>query len=69
MSGLNEGQAREFHGVFMTSFIVFTVVAVIAHILVWQWRPWIPGPEGYASLLDSVEGAKIALNHFIQHIA
>jgi len=53
----------------MTSFIVFTVVAVIAHILVWQWRPWIPGPEGYASLLDSVEGAKIALNHFIQHIA
>ena len=30
---------------FVTSFIVFTVIAIIAHILVWMWRPWIPGPE------------------------
>lgn len=69
MSGLSEGEAREFHGVFMTSFIIFTVVAVIAHVLVWQWRPWLPGPEGYAFLLDSVEGAKLAMNHFIQNLA
>jgi light-harvesting complex 1 beta chain len=38
----------------MTSFIVFVVVAVIAHILAWQWRPWLPGPNGYASLVDGV---------------
>lgn len=69
MSGLSEGEAREFHGVFVTSFIIFTVVAVIAHVLVWQWRPWLPGPEGYASLIDSAEGAKVALTHFVHSFA
>ena len=30
---------------FITSFIAFTVVAIIAHFLAWQWRPWLPGPK------------------------
>ncbi len=47
LSGLTEPEAREFHSIFMTSFIVFTVVAIVAHLLVWQWRPWLPGPNGY----------------------
>jgi len=54
LSGLSEGEAKEFHRVFMTSFIVFTVVAIIAHFLVWQWRPWLPEEGGYSSLLDGV---------------
>jgi light-harvesting complex 1 beta chain len=54
-SGLTEGEAKEFHSIFMTSFIVFVVVAVIAHILAWQWRPWLPGPNGYAALVDGVK--------------
>ena len=53
LSGLSEPEAREFHSIFITSFVVFTVIAIIAHFLVWQWRPWLPGPEGYrTSLLD-----------------
>ncbi len=44
----------------MTSFIIFTVIAIIAHFLVWQWRPWFPGPTGYASLID---GAHYALSY------
>ena len=47
MSGLTEAEAREFHGIFVTSFIAFTVIAIIAHFLVWQWRPWFPGVDGY----------------------
>jgi light-harvesting complex 1 beta chain len=35
------------------SFIIFTVIAIIAHILVWSWRPWIPGPNGFTSMLTS----------------
>jgi light-harvesting complex 1 beta chain len=50
LSGLTSDEAREFHRIFMTSFVIFTVIAVIAHILAWQWRPWIPGPNGYAFL-------------------
>jgi light-harvesting complex 1 beta chain len=54
-SGLTESEAREFHSIFVTSFIIFTVIAIIAHFLVWQWRPWLPGPEGYRTgLLDGV---------------
>lgn len=47
MSGLNDDEARSFHGMFITSFLAFTVIAAIAHWAVWQWRPWIPGVEGY----------------------
>jgi light-harvesting complex 1 beta chain len=57
LSGLTEAEAREFHRIFMTSFIVFVVVAIIAHFLAWQWRPWLPGPEGYTSLVDGVKMA------------
>jgi light-harvesting complex 1 beta chain len=60
LSGLTEREATEFHGIFMTSFIIFTVIAIIAHILVWMWRPWLPGPKGYA-LLDGVTHAASSL--------
>ena len=56
LSGLTEAEAKEFHSLFVGSFIAFTVVAIIAHLLVWAWRPWIPGPKGYA-LIDSATAA------------
>ena len=63
ISGLSEPEAREFHRIFIMSFVVFVVVAIIAHILAWQWRPWLPGPHGYAtSMLD---GARLAVDHVI----
>jgi light-harvesting complex 1 beta chain len=40
LSGLTEQEAREFHGGFVSSFIGFTVIAIVAHVLVWNWRPW-----------------------------
>jgi light-harvesting complex 1 beta chain len=65
LSGLSEREAREFHAIFMSSFIVFVVIAVIAHILAWMWRPWLPGAKGYA-LLDGVNGA---LHYVLPHLA
>lgn len=59
LSGLTESEAKEFHGIFVMSFIVFTVIAIIAHFLAWQWRPWLPGPEGYTSV---IEGASYAMS-------
>ena len=41
LSGLTEQEAKEFHGIFITSFIAFTVIAIVAHVLVWNWRPWL----------------------------
>lgn len=61
LSGLTEGEAKEFHSIFMTSFIIFTVIAIIAHFLVWNWRPWLPGVNGYAALTDGVNYAMSTL--------
>lgn len=46
-SGLNEDEARGFNTAFFASFLGFLAIAIIAHYLVWQWRPWIPGARGY----------------------
>ncbi len=61
-SGLTETEAKEFHAIFLQSFIGFVVVAIVAHILVWMWRPWLPGPNGYqTSMLDGA--------HHVAHAA
>lgn len=65
ISGLSEQEAKEFHKIFVVSFIVFVAIAIIAHILAWQWRPWLPGPEGYAV----IESAASAVSSFISSIA
>ena len=54
-SGLTDSEAREFHSIFLTSFIIFTAIAIVAHILVWTWRPWLPGEKGYTSLMDGFQ--------------
>lgn len=38
---LTPEEAKEFHKLFITSFAVFTLIAIVAHVLVWMWRPWI----------------------------
>jgi len=65
LSGLTESEAREFHSIFMTSFIIFTVIAVIAHILAWMWRPWLPGVNGYktGALETATHWASVLLPH------
>jgi light-harvesting complex 1 beta chain len=57
LSGLSEQEAKEFHRIFMVSFIVFVLIALVAHFLVWQWRPWLPGVNGYTSMRDAVTTA------------
>lgn len=60
LTGLSEQEGREFHRIFITSFIVFLIIAIIAHILVWQWRPWLPGPEGYSMIDGARDVANVA---------
>ena len=50
LSGLSEAEAKEFHSIFVTSFLLFTAIAVVAHVLAWMWRPWLPGANGYGLL-------------------
>ena len=65
LSGLTPEEAQEFHGVFMTSFIAFTLIAIIAHVLVWMWRPWIPPEGGYSSLIDGAQYAATFISSIV----
>lgn len=65
ISGLSSSEAKAYHSLFMASTIAYVVIAVIAHFLVWQWRPWFPGPEGYASLVDGVQAVA---NHVVTRL-
>jgi light-harvesting complex 1 beta chain len=64
LTGLTPEAAKEFHGLFMLSFIVFTVIAIVAHVLVWNWRPWLPSVNGYAELEGVVHLAAAYLPSF-----
>ncbi len=65
LSGLSPEEAKEFHSVFMTSFIGFTVIAIVAHVLVWMWRPWLPPVGGYSSLMENTQLALSQVLPFI----
>jgi light-harvesting complex 1 beta chain len=54
LTGLTASEAQEFHKLFMLSFFLFTLIAVGAHFLVWNWRPWVPPPGGYAMVTDTL---------------
>lgn len=41
VSGLTEQEAKELHGSFMQMTMVYVGIAVVAHILMWIWRPWV----------------------------
>ncbi|MEO1408134.1 MAG: light-harvesting antenna LH1, beta subunit [Pseudomonadota bacterium] len=40
-SGLTDEQAKEVHGYFMSLTTVYVGIAVVAHILMWAWKPWL----------------------------
>jgi light-harvesting complex 1 beta chain len=54
-----------FAGIFVTSFIVFLMIAIIAQTLTWHWRDWLPGAEGEKSLIG---GVKAAVYTFMSHL-
>jgi light-harvesting complex 1 beta chain len=58
---LTESEAKEVHRLFIMSMGFFTLVAIIAHWLVWAWRPWFPGTEPYKAGMAMIEsGAQYA---------
>ena len=64
---LTPEEAKEFHKLFLISFILFTLIAIVAHILAWMWRPWLPGEGGYqqsAMITDGIELARVTATTF-----
>ena len=64
---LTPEEAKEFHKIFVSSFLLFTAIAIIAHVLAWMWRPWLPGEAGYGAqaMIDTGQQlASVALTLF-----
>ena len=40
LSGLTEEEAVAVHAQFQTTFSAFVILAAVAHVLVWVWKPW-----------------------------
>jgi light-harvesting complex 1 beta chain len=51
---LTAEEAKDFHKLFLMSFAFFTLVAVVAHFLVWEWRPWLHADAPKATTTASV---------------
>jgi light-harvesting complex 1 beta chain len=62
---LTEDEAKEFHSGFMMSFAGYVIIALIAHILVWMWRPWLAGSDGSAALIDKAQDVASAIIPFV----
>ena len=56
---MTENEAKEFHKLFVMSFIIFTIVAIVAHFLVWQWHPWGGEAKAMAALSPVVATSTI----------
>jgi light-harvesting complex 1 beta chain len=39
-TGLTDEQAQELHSVYMSGLTLFSIVAIVAHLAVFIWRPW-----------------------------
>ena len=39
-TGLDDDQARELHEAYLKGFHLFSATALVAHLLVFIWRPW-----------------------------
>ncbi len=46
---LTDAEAKEVHKLFVASTAFFVFVAIVAHFLVWSWRPWLGAPKPLAA--------------------
>lgn len=58
-SGLSEAEAKEIHGYFIQWFMVFLAFAIVAHLLVFFWRPWITVEQ--TSMIEGVTQAALTM--------
>ncbi len=54
---LTEAEAKEVQKLFIASTAFFVFVAIVAHFLVWEWRPWLGAPRPYAQIEQPVQQA------------
>ena len=59
-SGMTESEAKELHGYFATWFSIYLAFAIVAHALMYFWRPWIRPTE--RAMLEGAEVVSSVIN-------
>jgi light-harvesting complex 1 beta chain len=62
---MQQNDLRLFFGIFVVGFVVLLGVALVAQLLAWPWRAWLPGAESEKSLIG---GVKAAVYSFMSHL-
>ncbi|PKO42325.1 MAG: hypothetical protein CVU30_11215 [Betaproteobacteria bacterium HGW-Betaproteobacteria-3] len=65
ISPAQHDDSRSFFGIFLVSFVVFLVFALVAGLLTGHLRSWLPGAESEKSLIG---GVKAAVYTFMSHL-
>ena len=66
LPALTQNRSNGFGVIFVSSFIVFLLVALVAQTFALQWRPWLPGAEGERSMIG---GVKTAVYTFMSNLS
>ncbi len=64
-TALAHNGSNGFGVIFLSSFIVLLLVALVAQTFALQWRTWLPGAAGERSM---VGGVKTAVYTFMSHL-
>jgi light-harvesting complex 1 beta chain len=56
-SAASPGDSKALLGIFVVSFVLFFLVAVIGSLAACPWRSWLPGAEGHKSLVGGVKSS------------
>lgn len=46
-----------FRTIFVVTFMIFLLMAMVGQLFAWNWRTWLPGAEGTRSIFESVNSA------------
>lgn len=64
-SGLNEAEAKEVNGFVTQYFLIFLTFAIVAHLLMWIYKPWFTSSEMTTSALETLAPVADALRTFV----
>jgi light-harvesting complex 1 beta chain len=57
--------SKTYQSIFACGFLIFLAIALVAQMLGWHWRSWLPGAEGMKSMTG---GVKAAVYTFMSHL-
>lgn len=56
-TSISSSHLNGFRIIFVVTFMIFLLMAMVGQLFAWNWRTWLPGAEGTRSIFESVNSA------------